>query len=364
VGISVTGLVVGVVTGANVAPAVARDVATDAGGRALVVALVFIGVVVLAEGIASAIGVRVRLLTLRTRLAALDSGLGALVATVGVLATAWYMALVFSNGPSTGLERAIRSSVILRALDAIAPRPPGFLADLEQALRGAPFPLPFAQLAPDTPGPLPLPPLADTSGLRTAAGVTSKVQARGCGGVQVGSSWPVGDDLVVTNAHVVAGTDDVRVQTPDGRSLAATVVVFDPRVDVALLRVRGIGYPSLPIQAAPPQRGTPGITIGYPGGGPRALNPAVVRGTLLARGRDIYGSTLVTRSIEVLTSQVVPGSSGGPLVDHDGRVIGVIFAVSTADPSEGYALTTDQVADDIAVARQRSLAVSTPRCVS
>jgi S1-C subfamily serine protease len=200
--------------------------------------------------------------------------------------------------------------------------------------------------------------------MRAATAVTSKVIAFGCGGAEAGSAWPIGDDDVVTNAHVVAGSQRVELDTTDGATHAATVVYYDPNVDVAVLYVPGLGETALHTASSDPARGVTGAAIGYPGGQSEAVAPAEVRGTEMARGYNIYNSDVVNRDIEVLAAQIIPGNSGGPLVDTSGVVQGLVFAASTTDPNEGYALTMTQIAPNLADGRGRTQQVSTQQCIN
>ncbi len=75
--------------------------------------------------------------------------------------------------------------------------------------------------------------------------------------------------------------------------------------------------------------------------------PAVVDGSVSAQGRDIYNQNFVTRQIYVLQANVRPGNSGGPIIDLQGRVLGMVFATSANDPNQAYALTDDEIAPDI-----------------
>jgi S1-C subfamily serine protease len=84
----------------------------------------------------------------------------------------------------------------------------------------------------------------------------------------------------------------------------------------------------------------------------------------MARGYNIYGDALVTRDIEVLSARVIPGNSGGPIVNDDGQIIGVVFAASTTQANVGYALTIPQIESDLQAAGGKTSAVSTQGCAS
>ena len=359
------GLVVGVVVAAALAPAVTHALGiTSTVGAPLAAVLVLVVGGSLGSSIGFWIGepIRLRILGGASKGAA-DSVMGAVLSGVAVLAVAWFLGITFKDGPSPQLADLIQSSSILRRLDAVAPRPPAFLAGVEGVLSGVPFPETFAGL-PVLPSPLPTPadPALNTPGVQLAAQRTVMVRGQGCGGEVSGSAFPIGPNLFLTNAHVVSGTTDTRIVLPPGRldspSYAARVVVFDPERDVAVLYVPG--YSTSPLPQAGAGRGTEGAVIGYPGGGQEQPVPAVVDGSMNAQGRDIYNQNLVTRQIWVIESDVRPGNSGGPLVDLNGHVIGVVFAASTSHPGQGYALTDAEVAPDIQAAQgQHSGAIDT-----
>jgi S1-C subfamily serine protease len=364
VGLSLLGLVAGLVLGALIAPPLARRFADhQPEAQSLIGTGVFLAVVAIVQGLGTAAGYWARVAAVRTKFAGIDSWLGSGLAAAGVLAGAWYLGLVFVDSPWVPLDRQIRDSAILRNLDGVAPRPPAFLASIEQLLRGKSFPNPFATLAPDVLPPVQIPQAVDTPGIHAAAAVTSKVLSYGCG-VEAGSSFPIGNNHMVTNAHVVAGAQRVEVERPDGRTFPATVVLFNPEIDVAILNVPNIGLSPLNLVEQDPARGTPGAVIGYPGGGGEQAVPAAVRGAETAQGRDIYGSGLVQRRIEVLAAHVIPGNSGGPVVDRAGNAIGLVFAASTVDPTEGYALTINQISAQVAQGRSSSATVSTESCTN
>jgi len=337
------GLVVGVVLGAAAAGPLLDYIGVhNPVARPLGAVLVLIIGGSLGSSIGFAAGEPIRRKILRKGVHTMpDSIGGAVLSTIAVLAICWFLGLSFSNGPSQEVAQQIQRSTVLRTLDSVAPRPPAFLARVEGILGGVTFPPVFAGLEPALPAPLPIPSSVDKPGVKSAAQVVVKVTGTGCGGLVTGSGFPIGNGYVVTNAHVVSGTGNHRVETPDGTALRAEVVYFDPDHDVALLYVPD--FTSAALDLGPAERGTQGAVIGYPGGGPESVQPAVVDGAIEAAGRDIYNQKPVTREIYVIQARVRPGNSGGPLVDLQGRVLGIVFATSASQPDQAYALTDDEV---------------------
>jgi hypothetical protein len=198
----------------------------------------------------------------------------------------------------------------------------------------------------------PLPIDIDTQGIRAAEGSVSRVVAYGCGGpggATAGSAWPVGSDLLLTTAQVVAGSQRVEVDTPGGGVYPAQVVLFDPNLHVAILNVPGLGVPALPMASGNPPAGTQGAVIGYPGGGPEAETGAMVRGTDGAQ-------------VENVAADIPLGDAGGPLVNLRGQVVGVVYATSMANPGTGYALGVSEVTADVQAAQSQPSPVTDGSC--
>ena len=167
---------------------------------------------------------------------------------------------------------------------------------------------------------------------------------------------------VVTNAHVVAGSNQVTVQVGGtGARLRARVVSYDPDMDLAVLAVPDLRSPALTM-ASTVKDGDPTVVAGFPLDGPYTLEAATVRGSIMARGENIYGTDTVVREILSLRGTVRPGNSGGPLLTTDGKVAGTIFARSTAQPQTGYALSNDQTRRFIRAGANDTTAAATGWC--
>jgi S1-C subfamily serine protease len=265
---------------------------------------------------------------------------GAAAGVLGVFIAFWFLLPTLAQTPTWPAEQA-RDSRIAGFIHDHFPEAP----DTTQALRRVLGPRVFEGFGP---APALGPPPAET-GLSEAlanqvALATVKVEAPACSRIQDGSGAVIGNELVVTNAHVVAGTKHPTVfRHPDNAPFDATVVAFDPNRDVAILRVPGIDRAPLPLGDGKFTIDGVGAVFGHPFGGPLDLSPFKVGDDTNARGFDIYDSSRTTRHIFVLASHLAPGDSGGALVDPNGIVEGVAFAIAPDQPNVGYALALDEI---------------------
>ena len=173
--------------------------------------------------------------------------------------------------------------------------------------------------------------------------------------------------LVVTNAHVVAGiAAPYVIDRENHRHLGTRVVVFDPEVDIAVLRVTNLPTSAKPLalERSDEPRGTGGAVLGYPGGGPFTAGPAALLTQIEATGRDIYNQNVTTRSVYEIQADVRPGNSGGPFVTTAGQVVGVVFSASVYLQNVGFALTGHEVGPEIDRAQNSVAEVSTGACSS
>jgi S1-C subfamily serine protease len=194
--------------------------------------------------------------------------------------------------------------------------------------------------------------------VREARPSVFRVLGTACGLGVSGSGWAIRPNLVVTNAHVVAGMRDPRVDRRDGAYRDATVVAFDPGDDVAILRVPGLKARALP--AVEPRAGTAVAILGFPQNGGFAATPGRIGQTSVVLTEDAYGRGPVERQITTLRGEVRRGNSGGPAVDFQGRVQTTIFASRVGVDGQGYGVPTRLVREALAGARG---AASTGPCV-
>ncbi|MFP5333734.1 MAG: MarP family serine protease [Actinomycetes bacterium] len=298
----------------------------------------------------------------------LDSALGAAAAVVAVALVVWLVAGALRASPAPAIARAIATSKVVAAVDSVVPPQTGrVFADFRRVVEGQAFPRVFAGLAPEQilPVEAPDPAVADPVAA-AAAGSIVKVTgvAEECSRGQEGTGWVVAPQRVVTNAHVVAGIDEPRVQVGgEGPALEGRVVGFDPGRDLAVLAVPDLQAPALPL-GEDLERGDSAVVAGFPLDGPYRSEPARVRQVLDATGEDIYGEATVVREVYSLFTRVEPGNSGGPLLSTDGLVVGVVFARSLDDASTGYALTMAESAPVLASAAALAEPVDSGRCAA
>jgi len=356
----------GLLAGIAIGPRVAGTFTDRAGPSA---ALVSIAVVFVLLSIGQAVGYltghRFGTMARNARLGTFDSAFGSAFSAVITFVAFWLVGSLFITGPSKDLSRALRRSEALQFMNGVMPAPPDVLASLRQYLDTSGFPQVFAGL----PRPVGEPARLPTQRQALAAGRRAqnsmvRVIVPACGGTQLGSGWIAAPNTVVTNAHVVAGGDSVTVHPYAGGELAGSVVVFDPREDVAVVHVPGLAGAPLDLETDVVERETKGATLGYPGAreGQLVIKRAAVQAQYEAVGRDIYGRSNAERDVYELHAAVRQGDSGGPFVLANGDVAGLVFAASTTDDDTGYALTGAEVEDDVREGSGKTSTVSTGGC--
>jgi S1-C subfamily serine protease len=309
-------------------------------GRLLAVLAFVVGMCLLGQALGLAIGalVHARLSTAQV-VQTSDRIAGAAVGAVGALVFLWLLLPALTSAPGWP-ARAAEGSTIAATIEDLAPDPPPSLQELGRMVAEAPYPEVLSgESAPEVGAP-PQTSLAPPVDL-VVRGSVVRVEGEACDQIQDGTGFVVARNVIVTNAHVVAGERDTSVFLPNGDRRDARVVSFDPRRDLAVLVVEDLGL--TPLRLGSGQAGAEGAVYGHPGGGPLRPTPARIAEQIDARGTDIYRTTPTRRSVFVLASQLQPGDSGAPLVDQSGAVMGVAFAIDPGHQGTAYALTNDEL---------------------
>jgi S1-C subfamily serine protease len=363
--LSFVGLLGGAVIGAQIAPLVAKHFAGTVApfaGVAIVFAFASLGRIG-AGALGAILRRRLKWQPART----VDSVGGAVVSGFAVLLIAWFIGSSLVQAPFPSVARQVNGSRVLAAVDHQVPtRVRGWFADFRAVVADGGFPQVFGALGAERIIPVSPPDLAVISqpGVVAAGASIVKVtgDAKSCSRRIEGSGFVFADGRVMTNAHVVAGVRNPQVQVAGvGSQLAATVVYYDPKVDVAILVVKDLHAKSLAFSGTLASSAN-AVVAGFPEDGPYRTVAARIRGAELARGPDIYQDADVTRDIYAVRAQVQPGNSGGPLLDTSGAVAGVVFGRAVNDPSTGYALTAAQVSAAATAGRTATAPVSTRGC--
>lgn len=272
-----------------------------------------------------------------------DKVAGAVAAPVAVIVGLWLLILPPLGDVAGTLSGLTRESALARAIETALPEAPETSQALRRLAGPAGAPHVFNGLIPalET-GPPPTDSGIKPEVIARVSASTVKVEGVACRFERDGSGFAVAPDLIVTNAHVVAGQRRTVVVRPDGRRLRADVAVFDPSRDLALLSVPGLGQAPLTLAAG--KVGTTAAVFGHPRGQvPIEVSPASIRQQVTALGPDLYELGMTRRSVLVLAAELAPGDSGGALVDHDGQVVGVAFAISPDSSDTAYALSVSEV---------------------
>lgn len=365
--LSLLGFVVGAVGASQLLPEVVADLPAGATRSALVLGGTLVAGVLLQTLLGALAGELRNRVTWRPA-RAVDAATGLVGAVLATALVVWVVAGAVRASPFPTLSGAVAGSRVVGAVDEVVPDTlAGALDGWYRTVSGELFPRVFAG------GAEPVLPVADPDSgvvqdprvVAASAGVVRvSGRAEACGRAQEGTGFVVAPGRVLTNAHVVAGMAEPQVQVGgSGAALPGSVVVFDAARDLAVVDVPGLQ--AAPLQRGPDRvRGDDVVVAGYPLNGPYVLSPGRVRDVITAVGEDIYGEQQVTRQVYSLNAEVRPGNSGGPVLDREGAVVGVVFARSLDDASTGYAVTLDEAAPVLQAAGRAGPAVDTGACAA
>ena len=357
------GLLLGGLAGIWVAPMLLGDAAPSlwVSLGALFVVLVMAS---LGQALMQYVGTRLRARLTWQPIRAVDAVGGAALSVVAVLLVAWMLGVAISGSRIPGISPQVRNSQVLIAVNKVMPlQAQQVLRSFDSVVGSSFFPRYLEPFAPErivNVAPAERRVLRDPDIERAGQSVYKIRSSNRCGSGVEGTGFLYAEHKLMTNAHVVAGVTEPLVRA-GGKDLRATVVYYDPEVDVAVLDVPDLQGPTISFDLGGSER-QQGAVLGYPQDGPYNAQPARIRTDQRLRSPDIYGNGTVTRHVFSLRGLIRPGNSGGPMVSTAGKVLGVVFAASVEDPQTGYALTADQVRRAAAEGLSSSAKVSSGNC--
>ena len=365
--LSAVGILAGFIIGLGVAPLVLQ-ITDQVGIRFLLALGMLILLIGLGQLLGSALGhaIRDRMKTKSGQ--RVDSSFGAILMSVFSLVLIWLIATPMATGLSNSVGKGVRESAILREVNKVMPDE---LTQLPRSISGMlndsglpPVMMPWEDgSSVDVEAPnIEVADQAMVQDIRPSV-VHVIADADGCRRRMMGSGFVTADNYVVTNAHVVAGTQTAYVDTVVGLK-EARVVYYNPEVDIAVLRAENLGLEPLAWADGPAYTGDDAVVMGFPHSGPFTANAARIRERVNIAGPDIYSNSRVERESYILRGTVVQGNSGGPLISSDGTVLGLIFGASVDDTDTGYAITAEEVRAHIGDVTRFENSVDTQECVA
>lgn len=321
----------------------------------------------LGQALLQYVGARIRARIRWQPIRAVDAVGGAALSAVAVLIVAWALGVAVSGSRIGAITPTVRESAVLARVDSLLPgQATGVLQTFNNVVGTTFFPRYLEPFAPERivdakAGPRRL--LTDPDVVDAQSSVLKVRGTNACGSGLEGTGFLYSEGRLMTNAHVVAGVRQPEVELGDGTSVNATVVHYDPDIDVAVLALDDGDLPHLVFdREAGPQDGV--AIVGYPQDGPYDVQTGRIRSEQRLRSPDIYGEGTVIREVFSLRGLVRAGNSGGPILSSGGDVVGLVFAASVTDRDTGYALTADQVAESAARGLSAEEAVGTGACTS
>jgi S1-C subfamily serine protease len=297
---------------------------------------------------------------------ALDAVGGAALSIAAVLVVAWALGVAITGARLPWVSAEVRGSEVLGRVDEVMPdRAVTALNSFNEVVGSSFFPRylePFARERIVEVAPPPARIARDPEVAAAAAGVVKLHGENACGQGVEGTGFLYSPTRIMTNAHVVAGVTSPRVVAEDGQETETEVVYFDPDIDVAVLAVADLEAPHLSFDLGGRPRQV-GAVLGFPQDGPYDVQPARIRAQQRLRSPNIHNEGTVVREVFSVRSLIRPGNSGGPMVDKDGEVLGVVFAASVSDDATGYVLTADQVSEAAARGLTSSTQADSGPCV-
>ncbi|HSX31610.1 MAG TPA: MarP family serine protease [Candidatus Saccharimonadales bacterium] len=289
----------------------------------------------------------------------LETLLGCLPGLLAGLILVWLLAVMMGRLPFARLSNSVTDAQIVQALTRILPPVPAVFAEFDRHID--PNAQPYVSVRPEPQPSFNYSPADFQAAAAKGAASTVRITSFSCGGIVSGSGFAVGQGLVATNAHVIAGSKRPIVKY-HGQSYDSAPIYFDANLDVAILKVPGLPAPALRLAPSNVALNSTVAVVGYPGGNYHA-QPGVIRDTRATSGASIYNQGIFGRGLYLVQTHVNFGNSGGPIVMSNGLVAGIIFSKSTDVPDAAYALTSVHIDRALQRAQTHQTRVGTGACM-
>jgi uncharacterized membrane protein required for colicin V production len=287
-----------------------------------------------------------------------ENVLGCLPAIVATLIFVWLIGVAIGRMPFVGLSNSVDDSFIVQHLTYSLPTVPSVFAEFTSYINPNSPPYVFNRPKPNSAFNYSSTNYQNAE-LKAVKSIV-RISSFSCGGITAGSGFIVGNGLVATDAHVIAGSKRPIIKY-NNHSYEGVPLYFNPDLDLAIMRVKNLDAPKLSIYGNAPLDSTVAI-LGYPGGNFRST-PGILRETLAVNARSIYDQGIFGRGVYVVQTSLETGSSGSPIVLENGQVAGIIFSISTSNNNYAYALTSSLLSSPVQKSETSSTRVGTGACI-
>ncbi|MEX0668259.1 MAG: MarP family serine protease [Candidatus Saccharimonadales bacterium] len=297
------------------------------------------------------------------KLKRLDRSLGVVGGIIMTIFGLWLISGIIISLPFRNINNQINNSVTFQTINQVMPPAPVMIdrisamigdSQLSEVLFGAPLrPVEIAEIPSDE---------KVLAVVEYASDSTVRIESTVCKDIMTGSGFVVADNLIATNAHVVAGNNNPQVIDLNGRR-AGEVIYFDADLDLAFVRADNLAGNPLETSRDTHSRGATAAILGYPGGERLQAEPAYISRDIQARGLNIYREKLATRHMYELQTSITTGYSGGPLVLPTGEVIGMVTARSETEEDVGYAILTKAINDSLKRSQAMPYTIDAGECI-
>jgi S1-C subfamily serine protease len=349
--LSFAGFLVGGIAALMWLPGIVNQFVPEGVATLVVLAVVVLASAILGQFIFSILGRKLRDYITWRPVRFVDNFAGAALNVLAFALIGWVIASVLAFLPGNSIAQQVTNSKVLSTMDSIVPDAAlSVFNNVSEAVGQTGVPRIVIGLGQSLGSDVPEPTgMGADSVLAVTEGFVARLtgDATQCSQSVSGSGFYISENMLLTNAHVVAGVESLQVRlTPEERSVSGQVIYFDPEKDIAVVVTDPIQYRPGIFASKPARDRSEAVVVGFPEGGELRATPARIRSVIQARGENIYGDIGVEREVYAFRSKVRSGNSGGPLVDEQGRILGLVFG-SSVDSEIGYALTNAELEEAI-----------------